>query len=260
MCKWIYHITHPESADDNTVDVDGDVTMSAPAPKAPKAPKARKVLIHCSDGYTESSLLAIAYFMFAEGVPAHEAWVRLHSERKRNFFAYPSDVTFLTSVQNKLLCESPAACARQMCDQPEPGWLAKMDGSLPSRILPYMYLGNLAHANNPTLLRSLGIRRLLSIGEPVSWSREDAEKWGSDNLMMIDDVQDNGIDPLTPDLDRCLDFIGECYFFLAGDNSAVHAQSAADDRLQGKEKKMGRPRWCIVESAFPGRQLSALLK
>ncbi|KAL1955157.1 hypothetical protein VTO42DRAFT_8972 [Malbranchea cinnamomea] len=201
MCRWIYHVTHP-AIPNPSVDADGDIAMVQLTPASP-----RKVLIHCTDGYTESSLLAIGYFMFAEGVPVHEAWLRLHCEKKRNFFAYPSDVTFLTSIQNRLLLESPVARTHQLSKQPDPGWLAKMDGSLPSRILPHMYLGNLAHANNPELLRALGIRRLLSIGEPVSWPRAEVAKWGSENMMMIDDVQDNGIDPLTPEFNRCLEFI-----------------------------------------------------
>jgi dual specificity MAP kinase phosphatase len=83
-----------------------------------------------------------------------------------------------------------------------------MDGSFPSRILPYLYLGNLTHANNPELLWELGIRRVLSIGEAVNWSDEDRATWGQDNLMYIDNVQDNGIDPLCQEYDRCLDFIG----------------------------------------------------
>jgi dual specificity MAP kinase phosphatase len=83
-----------------------------------------------------------------------------------------------------------------------------MDGSLPSRILPYMYLGNLTHANNPELLRGMGIRRILSIGEPVSWDREEKERWGVQNLALVSGVQDNGIDPLTEEFERCLNFIG----------------------------------------------------
>ncbi|EDN06074.1 predicted protein [Histoplasma mississippiense (nom. inval.)] len=83
-----------------------------------------------------------------------------------------------------------------------------MDESLPSRILPYMYLGNLTHANNPELLRNLGIRRILSIGESVSWRPSETGKWDPENLMMINEVQDNGIDPLTQQFDRCLQFIG----------------------------------------------------
>lgn len=211
MCRWIYHITHPTTeVPDEAVDAEGDVAMSE------ESPRPRKVLIHCSDGYTESSLLALTYFMFAEGAPVHEAWLRLHCEKQRNFFAYPSDLTFLSSVQNRLLFESPVSGRNgELCNPPlEPGWLANMDGSLPSRILPYMYLGNLAHANNPGLLRELGIRRILSIGEPVSWPRGEAESWGLENIMMIDDVQDNGIDPLTQEFSRCLEFISEYFLFF----------------------------------------------
>ena len=211
MCRWMYHITHPATETPNvTVDAEGDVAM------VEETPKPRRVLIHCSDGYTESSLLALAYFMFAEGVPVHDAWLQLHCEKQRNFFAYPSDVTFLTSVQDRLLFESPGSRKNsEPCNPPpEPEWLPKMDGSLPSRILPYMYLGNLAHANNPGMLRELGIRRILSIGEPVSWLRGEAESWGMENIMMIDDVQDNGIDPLTQEFSRCLEFVGKKKSFL----------------------------------------------
>lgn len=201
-CRWIYHVTNPEHIE-QPVDADGDIPM------VELTPRPRKVLIHCGDGYTESSLLAIAYFMFAEGVPLDEAWLRLHCEKKRNFFAYPSDVAFLAVVQQKLLSESPAARNRSIPKSLEPDWLLKMDGSLPSRILPYMYLGNLTHANNPELLRNLGIRRILSIGESVSWRPSETGKWDPENLMMINEVQDNGIDPLTQQFDRCLQFIGK---------------------------------------------------
>ncbi|KAG5300912.1 pps1 dual specificty phosphatase [Histoplasma ohiense] len=199
-CRWIYHVTNPEHIE-QPVDADGDIPM------VELTPRPRKVLIHCGDGYTESSLLAIAYFMFAEGVPLDEAWLRLHCEKKRNFFAYPSDVAFLAVIQQKLLSESPAARNRSIPKSLEPDWLLKMDGSLPSRILPYMYLGNLTHANNPELLRNLGIRRILSIGESVSWRPSETGKWDPENLMMINEVQDNGIDPLTQQFDRCLQFI-----------------------------------------------------
>lgn len=202
-CRWIHHIANSREAEQQTVEADGDIQMDD------LGNRPRKVLIHCADGYTESSLLAIAYFMFAEGVPAHEAWLRLHCEKKRDFFAYPSDVTFLTTIQHKLLRESPAAKSTKLVSQPDPDWMARLDGSFPSRILPYMYLGNLTHANNPELLKALGIRRILSIGEPVSWPEEERKAWGPERLMMIDNVQDNGIDPLTNEFDRCLQFIGE---------------------------------------------------
>lgn len=200
--RWMYYLANPEEPEQKE-DADGDIPMVS------LVKKPRKILIHCGDGYTESSLLAIAYFVFAEGVPVHEAWLRLHCEKKRNFFAYPSDVAFLTSVQRRLLQESPAAQGLNLSRLPDPAWLGKMDGSLPSRILPYMYLGNLTHANNPELLWALGIRRILSIGEPVSWTDAELRVWGEENLMFVDQVQDNGIDPLTQEFDRCLEFIRE---------------------------------------------------
>ncbi|GAD97108.1 pps1 dual specificty phosphatase [Paecilomyces variotii No. 5] len=201
--RWLYYLANPEEPEepDDEVDADGDIQMAS------MTHKPRKILIHCGDGYTESSLLALAYFMFAEGVPAHEAWLRLHCDKKRNFFAYPSDVAFLTTIQQRLLQESPAAQGLNVSRLADPAWLGKMDGSLPSRILPYMYLGNLTHANNPELLWALGIRRVLSIGEPVAWSEAEVRRWGKNNLMFIDQVQDNGIDPLTQEFDRCLEFI-----------------------------------------------------
>lgn len=196
----IYYMTHPEEPDHAT-DVDGDIAMVA------LSKKPRRVLIHCPDGYTESSLLVIAYFMFAEGVPAHEAWLRLHCEKGRNFFAYPCDVTFLNTIQNRLLLESPAAQSNKRSQSPDPVWFKRCDGSLPSRILPYMYLGNLAHANNPELLWGLGIRRVLSIGEPVTWNEEEESTFGVENKLLVTGVQDNGVDPLTQEFQECLEFI-----------------------------------------------------
>jgi dual specificity MAP kinase phosphatase len=224
MCRFIYAVTHPKSIatsgedqdsdrdQDQIADSDGDIQMqdlsSSPSSSSSCSAsiKPRTVLIHCADGYTESTLLAIAYFMFAEGVPVHTAWLRMHCDKGRNFFAYPSDVALLTSIQPRLLAESPANPANI---RPAPAWLSKLDGSLPSRILPYMYLGNLTHANNPELLRQMGIKRILSIGEPVSWVKSEHEKWDRENLMMVDRVQDNGIDPLTGEFERCLEFIGK---------------------------------------------------
>lgn len=204
MCQWLYKLTHGrKSRVSASTDVDGDIQMSE------MNSRPRKVLIHCADGYTESSMLAVAYFMYAEGLPVHDAWVKLHRDKGRNFFAYPSDVALLTSMQSRLLKESPALERKRTLAPKTPGWLAKMDGSLPSRVLPYMYLGNLTHANNPELLKLLGIKRILSVGEPVSWSTSALENWGRDNLMMVDRVQDNGIDELSLEMTRCLEFIGE---------------------------------------------------
>ncbi|KIW01826.1 uncharacterized protein PV09_06678 [Verruconis gallopava] len=198
-CKWIYEVSHALNLDESTED-DGDSIMLCTLSNA------KKVLIHCTDGYTETSLLGLAYFMYAEGLPVHEAWVRLHTERGRNFFAYPTDVKLLESIEVRILQESPAFTGN-ILKLEEPSWFGRLDGSLPSRILPYMYLGNLNHANNPALLRELGITRILSVGESLAWSQADLESWGTDNLMYIDRVQDNGVDSLTDEFERSLKFI-----------------------------------------------------
>lgn len=217
MCRWMHkvvHSGHPQPSTKSSVDEDGDIQM------AELSSKPKTILLHCADGYTETSLLTIAYFVFAEGVPVHEAWLKLHCDKQRNFFAYPSDVALLTAIQGRLLSESPAGLQAKKVDITPPSWLAKHDGSLPSRVLPYMYLGNLTHANNPEILKRIGIKRILSVGEPVSWSKKDLDAWGHENLMMVDRVQDNGIDPLTSEFDRCLEFIGNTIL--------VHSKSGTD--------------------------------
>ncbi|KAL8665893.1 MAG: hypothetical protein Q9202_001829 [Teloschistes flavicans] len=207
MCQWIHGLADPDAAgdaDEDTPDQDGDIPMKT------LRPRPRKFLIYCADGYTESTLLGLAYFMYAERIPVHEAWLRLHCQLKRNFFAYPSDVALLSSLQTRILemSQGPGnGIAGSLQD--DPAWLARFDGSLPSRILPYMYLGNLGHANNPQLLRALGIKRVLSVGESVGWTKGQKESWGSRNVLFVDRVQDNGVDCLTKDFERCLEFIGK---------------------------------------------------
>lgn len=71
-----------------------------------------------------------------------------------------------------------------------------------------MYLGNLQHANNPEMLRALGITRVMSIGEQVIWDLEKEFAAGM-HLLYLDNVQDNGIDPLLDYIDHCLEFLGE---------------------------------------------------
>lgn len=203
MCRWLYKLTHTDEPVDSAQDTDGDIQMTE------FSPQSRRVLLHCADGYTETSMLAVAYFIYAEGVPVDEAWIRLHCDKRRNFFAYPSDVALLNAIQERLLRESPKFTGSAPPPVVAPSWMTKFDGSLPSRILPYMYLGNLNHANNPELLRLLGIRRILSVGEPVSWSEMEMQSWGRENLLMVDRVQDNGIDELTLEMERCLEFIGK---------------------------------------------------
>ncbi|KAK3489675.1 hypothetical protein B0T13DRAFT_90243 [Neurospora crassa] len=202
-CKWLWHLsrgTRPEKSSDTGRD------RSCP----PLSP--RKILIHCADGYTESTVLAIAYYSYSTGLPIPEAWLKLHTIMKRNFFAYPSDVNFLATIAPRLLQESPIRTDRSLAQvtelvRNEPKWWTGFDGSLPSRILDHMYLGNLTHANNPDLLRAMGIGQILSVGEMAMWRDGELQEWGEENTCIVRRVQDNGIDPLTDEFERCLEFI-----------------------------------------------------
>jgi dual specificity MAP kinase phosphatase len=204
-CRCLHAIANGESIDEEELDEDGDRRMSLG-----QAGRPRKVLVHCADGYTETSLLALAYIIYAEAIPVHVAWMKLHTVKNRNFFAYDKDLAFLRYVEHKLL-GAAARDRKLVLDNLEldpPGWLYRMDGSLPSRILPYMYLGNLLHANNCGLLQAVGIKRVLSIGEDLSWTEEEKSVFGKHRVMMVKDLQDNGCDPLEYQFRSCLEFIG----------------------------------------------------
>lgn len=213
-CKWIHNLSHgilPTSPSAQEADAEGESPMPYSPP--PTKIRERKILIHCTDGYTESTLLGLAYYTFATGLPVPTAWVDLHVSKRRNFFAYHSDVVLLMSIAPRLLSESPVHQDKSLSEitelaKVEPEWIKNMDGSLPSRITDYMYLGNLGHANNPDLLRELGIRQILSVGETAAWRDGELERWGRDNIMVVQRVQDNGVDPLTEEFERCLEFIG----------------------------------------------------
>ena len=205
FCEWVYRIAHTPAITVHTEDTAMGNTQdnSYPSP--------RTILIHCQDGYTESAFFALAYLMFAEGITAHEAWVKLHTDLQRSFFAFEADLKALNYLQPYLLARSPTSSSFQRMSLPSavPSWFTNLafDGSFPSRILPHMYLGNLQHANNPEMLRVLGITRVLSIGEQVMWDLERERNAGM-YLRYLDNVQDNGIDPLLDYIDSCLEFLG----------------------------------------------------
>ncbi|PNY29450.1 Dual specificity phosphatase [Tolypocladium capitatum] len=214
-CRWMYHLSHgtcPKTDAVSIVGRDGDSPMLSERPASPLHSRPRKILIHCADGYTESTMLGIAYFSYSTGRPVPDAWLHLHTSKHRNFFAYQTDVALLTAIAPRLLRESPVCAGQTLQDitnaiKDEPRWLPGLDGSFPSRVLDYLYLGNLGHANNPDLLRKLGISQVLSVGETAAWRDGDMDEWGAENVCVVQGVQDNGIDPLTDEFPRCLEFI-----------------------------------------------------
>ena len=89
----------------------------------------------------------------------------------------------------------------------------EFEGSFPSRILPFLYLGNLAHASNPGLLKSLGIRYVLSVGEEAHGLQEANAMMNTSAskfmVKLVDDMFDNGVDSLWRHLENCVDFVGK---------------------------------------------------
>lgn len=68
-------------------------------------------------------------------------------------------------------------------------WVEEVEGSFPSRILPYLYLGSLKHANSLSLLSKLGIKKVISVGEELDWL--NGYKFQHNNDIIVDEV-DNG--------------------------------------------------------------------
>ncbi|TKY85128.1 hypothetical protein EX895_006208 [Sporisorium graminicola] len=217
--------------------------------RSPPAQRPRRVLLHCHDGYTETSTLALSYLMYARELSLPEAYLDLQLRANRSFFVYPADVAVLEAVDQLLQrtraarraslpepmdvsadvrrsrhgpsksLSGPSVIGRRTEDRrsslsatapmisglvsgghppaelgggicrastPTPtksqnstveghavaapethDWFSadRFDGSFPSRILPFLYLGNLDHASNVDMLRVLGITHLVSVGE-----------------------------------------------------------------------------------------------
>lgn len=118
-------------------------------------------------------------------------------------------------------------------------WVKEVEGSIPSQILPYIYLGSLKHANCLPLLNKLGIKSIISVGEQLDWlngskfrlynkikqiEEDDGKieifdiennstryKCSIDTIMKVNNLQDDGIDELAQSLPRVLQFIDDEY-------------------------------------------------
>ncbi|WAQ81856.1 hypothetical protein PtA15_2A169 [Puccinia triticina] len=70
--------------------------------KPGKGRAGRKVLIHCHDGYTETSLFAPSYIMYDLGYTLPDAYLHLQNDQNRSFFVYPADVQLLRRVESRI--------------------------------------------------------------------------------------------------------------------------------------------------------------
>ena len=232
-------------------------------------PDVVSALIYCLDGYTELSLFVLSYVMYSRNVSLDEAMLLLHNDYLRPFYIFSSDVHILRKLEVLLRRVLPlvkkvewstlevfsdleiteillatgsrpshSVGAKHSLERKasslsllEADWVSDVDGSLPSRILPYLYLGSLKHANSLALLSKLGITKVISVGERLEWlnSRHfqsthtisveeidngNIEKFtisGNpstvDTILKVNNLQDDGIDELSASLPRMLEFI-----------------------------------------------------
>ncbi|MBW0520546.1 hypothetical protein O181_060261 [Austropuccinia psidii MF-1] len=229
----------------------------------------KKILIHCHDGYTETSLFALSYIMYDRACSLPEAYLYLQNQKNRSFFVYPADYLLLQQIETKIHHElqdqkrypihknsidessnrssflrgrvpfglsstsnsKNLSCSRLSSTRQFPWFYdQRFDGHFPSRILPFVYLGNLNHASNALMLKALGITHVVSMGEsalipPGSNSKSISSSFsntyhsnilnslwheyanGQIDVLDMKGVADDGIDSIRPHIDRAMSFI-----------------------------------------------------
>ncbi|GAA5976901.1 hypothetical protein JCM10908_005669 [Rhodotorula pacifica] len=63
----------------------------------------RRVLLHCGDGYTETSLLALAYVMLSRRCAVSEAYLFLQLDCERSFFVYTADRETVLKIEQRVM-------------------------------------------------------------------------------------------------------------------------------------------------------------
>ncbi|WWC87495.1 uncharacterized protein L201_002385 [Kwoniella dendrophila CBS 6074] len=276
--------------------------------------KKRKVLVHCQDGYTESSIIVLSYIMSSLSCSLPEAFLHLQNVSKRSFFLYPSDKPLLKKIDLKLQQDRRSKAMKILSNTTQPlsltpslstsssntddsssiksnssstnpnttssprwkSWSIGMipfgttspkdktrekekelkatstveivkehlieqdknpnpikekmkiwfedkrfDG-FPSRILPFLYLGNLEHAGNAAMLEALNVTHVVSVGESLINPNDmmdfhhsvnegntlaQAAREGKISVLDLTDVRDDGNDPLRPVIARACAWI-----------------------------------------------------
>jgi dual specificity MAP kinase phosphatase len=265
----------------------------------------RNILIHCSDGYTETSLLGLTWIMYHLKLTLPQAY--LYLQKKRSFFVYACDVPTLRKIEHLLLgdeviepqpkrkkseqydCIKRLDISKKSPPPPPPvlddsdesddfeedvymqennidlitthsnnndnrllhgdayinqisnhtnsnnnqegvfgniykqlqlsptkeeeklyPWFysTRFEGSFPSRILPFLYLGNLNHATNPEMLKALNITHIVSVGENADLNSKDFE------LLFLDNLYDDGIDSIHGRLENVMSFVGKACMYI----------------------------------------------
>lgn len=72
---------------------------STPASASSSARPPLRILLHCHDGYTETSLLALTYIMYSRRCCLPEAYSWLQLQADRSFFVSAQDVAILEAIE-----------------------------------------------------------------------------------------------------------------------------------------------------------------
>jgi len=265
--------------------------------------KKRTILVHCQDGYTESSIIVLSYIMSTLAISLPEAFLYLQNQGKRSFFLYPSDKPLLRMVDAKLADwrksraettpkQNPSTRSHSPTIPATPSGMTKWkswgmgfgsggskgetaapqatpkanvevgretgDGEMkegaeasnakiwfedkrfdgfPSRILPFLYLGNLEHAGNAGMLEAIGITHVVSVGESLISCQPGSDPMygmigpntlstayyeGRIKVLDLNDVRDDGNDPLRPLIARACAWIEDAR--MQGGTVLVHCR------------------------------------
>jgi protein-tyrosine phosphatase len=119
-CMWIRTQARPQLR--TSLDLRGPKSTTKDAHIA-----ARRVLIHCSDGYTDSSLLTLAYIMYDRVCSLPEAYLYLQNDKKRSFFVYPLDVTLLGQLEKRVMALARSQNRHKYNDDLSTSQIAEME-------------------------------------------------------------------------------------------------------------------------------------
>ncbi|WFD22819.1 hypothetical protein MEQU1_001496 [Malassezia equina] len=211
MCVWIHRHAQPLEAER----------------------EARRIILYCHDGYSESSVLALSYLMYTMGLTLDQAYMHVQLDLHRSFFVSSSDWQLLQKLEDRMpaLREAhpPSQVTVAPLDETRPQFMDDFhfDGSMPSRILPFLYLGSVRHAMNSRLHQRLGITHVVSVGENCltdagPHTLEAARRAGIVDVLEIQNLADDGIDALRPVLSDIVQYIEQAR--LSGGRVLVHCR------------------------------------
>lgn len=234
--------------------------------------EARRVILYCDDGYSESSILALSYLMYTMGFSLDQAYMYLQLDLYRSFFVTQSEWHLLQQLAQRMpaLREAhpPAQHPAPTPDEPQPLFMDDFhfDGSMPSRILPFLYLGNMQHAMNVRLQQRLGITHVVSVGEDCladtgPHTLAAAREAGTVDVLQIQNLADDGIDPLRPVLNDIVQYIEKAR--LSGGCVLVHCRVGVSRSASAViAYLMAHLDWSLMESYLyvRSRRLNVLIQ